>query len=389
MKDYLSIDELNKTYPVEAFSLPSRDKKATLNGQINWPNSDKNSPSIVLMCPGSGLHNRDYLVGESHTNSDFVFLTLAQELLESGLAVARYDCRGVSSHRRDARLNQPEFIVKKDLAFLEQFIDADIRGTVTPLSQYDDIFTIYDYLTQYTAAGDTTNILLLGHSEGGMNISRLIKHYRIRPQGVVLISPPLLSMPDIMQWQLYEREITWLKNIPHSNGIITFDDIKKGYGNSPHAFISTISKIIPYKGFWDYHDLENARAEGMKNFEDQRAAAMAQHDDDPWPAPAPFTQYAYAWWKQLFAPDATPELFNLKNTTFPVSIFLGTMDTQLDNQKQYAFFIEHRHDFPNIEISLLEGVGHTLGLHALMGPMADECMEKMMHAIHRIAVNDR
>ena len=78
MKDYLSIDEFNKLYRTELFSLQTKDSKACLHGQINWPASREKGIPIVLMCPGSGLHNRDYLIGESNTNNDFVFLALAQ-----------------------------------------------------------------------------------------------------------------------------------------------------------------------------------------------------------------------------------------------------------------------------------------------------------------------
>lgn len=387
MKNYLSIDEFNKLYRPEIFSLPTEDMKTSLNGQINWPNSHVKSTTIVILCPGSGLHNRDYLIGESNTNNDFVFLALAQELLDSGIAVARYDCRGVTSHRRDALLAQPEFIAKKDLAFLENFVDSDIRSTVTPLSQYDDIFTVYDFLIKNSVSMGITKIILLGHSEGGLNISRLIKHYKINPHGVILISPPILSMPEIMRWQLYERYIKWLEMIPHSNHIITFEDIKNGYGNSPLAFINNISKIIPYKGFWDSNDLDNFLGEGIKNFENQKTASLAHDDDEPWPAPAPapFTQFSYSWWKQSFIDDNSPEIFNLKDTKYPISIFLGDMDTQLDNEKQYSFFIENRHFFPNIEISLFAGAGHTLGLHALMGPVADDFMVKIISSAVKIA----
>ena len=385
MKDYLSIDEFNKLYRTELFSLQTKDSKACLHGQINWPASREKGISIVLMCPGSGLHNRDYLIGESNTNNDFVFLALAQELLNSGIAVARYDCRGVSSHRRDALLDEPEFILKKDLVFREHFVDCDIRSTVTPLSQYDDIFTIYEFLIQNSEILDISKVILLGHSEGGLNISRLIANYNVNPHGVILISPPVLSMTDVMRWQLYGRYIKWLKMIPHSNDVITFEDIKNGYGKSPQAFIDNLSKIIPYKGFWNNNDFDNFLKEGIINFEKQKAAALSHRDDEPWPAQAPFTQYAYSWWKQSFADDTTPEFFNLKNTTFPVFVFLGDMDTQLDNEKQYSFYVENRRFFPNVDMSLLAGVGHTLGLHALMGPVTDECMEKIVSSVLQIA----
>ncbi|UDJ84673.1 alpha/beta hydrolase [Kosakonia oryzae] len=386
MKACLSIEEFNQLYHGKQFSLKTMDGKACLNGQINWPLTyDKDMPiPIVILCPGSGLHNRDYLIGESNTNNDFVFLALAQELLNSGIAVARYDCRGVSSHRRDALLDEPEFILQKDLAYRERFVDCDIRRTVTPQSQCDDIFTIYEYLLENSKALGISEFILLGHSEGGLNISRMISRYNVSPIGVLLISPPILSMSDIMRWQLYERYIKWLKMIPHSGDVITFDDIKNGYGNSPQAFIDNISKIIPYKGFWDYSDLDKFLKEGEANYKTQKSAAFSHSDEEPWPSGAPFTQYSYSWWKQHFSDDNTPEFFNLKNTMFPVYIFLGDIDTQLDNEKQYSFYTQNRYVFPNVKISLLKGVGHTLGLHALMGPVTDECMEEIVMSVLQI-----
>lgn len=378
MKNYLSIAELNNLYPSTPFSLLTQDKKTHLNGQITWPYNPKDNTTVVLLCPGSGMHNRDYLIGESNTNGDFVFIALAQELLEAGMAVARYDCRGVSGHRRDPLLDKPEFMVKRDLAFLENFIDPEIRNTVTPRSQYDDIYTIYNFLLTHTQPARLTNVILLGHSEGGLNISRLVKNYAINPAGIILLAPPVLTLVEGMRWQLYERYIKWIKMIPHSNDIITIDDIKNGYGNSPQAFINDISKVIPYKGFWDDNDLNIALDKGVANFDNQKNAAQSHHDDDPWPAPAPFTQTSYLWWKQWFIEDTPPELFNLKETTCPVSIFLGSTDTQFDNETQYSFLIKNRQLFPNVTATLLTNVGHTLGLHALLGPIADDSMKKIV-----------
>lgn len=60
------------------------------------------------------------------------------------------------------------------------------------------------------------------------------------------------------------------------------------------------------------------------------------------------------------------------------------MDTQVNAAAEAARFERVKHRFPHVDITLLPDVGHTLGLHGLLGPMTTSCADLLVRTAHDI-----
>ncbi|MBX9447453.1 alpha/beta hydrolase [Dickeya chrysanthemi] len=382
MKTYLENDQLNEKYPAQTFALRSQDGNAILTGQINYPQAPTGRYPLIMLVPGSGMHNRHYLIGDSGSQADFVFTCLAQDFLAAGLAVLRFDGRGVKGHLRDKALDNPEYLFNRELAYQRLLIDAAVRQTVTPQSQCDDLYTLCRYALDLPHI-DRHNLILLGHSEGAINLSRLVARYPIAAKALMLVSPTFSSMKQLMEWQLIHRTVTWLKAIPHTGDRLTLEALKNGFGHSPLAFLQPISSLLPYKGYWDEADFDSMTTRLQASFEQQRDITLRHEDQEPWPADAPFTQSSYAWWKQWYQSE-TPEIEHLVQCQSRIICYFGMMDTQVNAAAEAALFERVKHRFPHVDITLLPDVGHTLGIHGLLGPMTESCAALLVQTAHDI-----
>ncbi|MEI7347657.1 hypothetical protein [Dickeya chrysanthemi] len=382
MKTYLENDQLNEKYPAQTFALRSQDGNAILTGQINYPQAPTGRYPLIMLVPGSGMHDRHYLIGDSGSQADFVFTCLAQDFLAAGLAVLRFDGRGVKGHLRDKALDNPEYLFNRELAYQRLLIDAVVRQTVTPQSQCDDLYTLCRYALDLPYI-NRHNLILLGHSEGAINLGRLVARYPIAAKALMLVSPTFSSMKQLMEWQLIHRTVTWLKAIPHTGDRLTLEALKNGFGHSPLAFLQPISSLLPYKGYWDEADFDSMTTRLQASFEQQRDITLRHEDQEPWPADAPFTQSSYAWWKQWYQSE-TPEIEHLVQCQSRIICYFGMMDTQVNAAAEAALFERVKHRFPHVDITLLPDVGHTLGIHGLLGPMTESCAALLVQTAHDI-----
>ena len=124
-------------YRSENVKFENEKDKITLAGTLTMPKSDGPFSAAVLIT-GSGPQDRDEsLMGHKP------FLVLADHLTKAGIAVLRYDERGVGKSTGDFKGSN-----SKDLA-------RDVEAAIEFLKQRDDI--------------DSNKIGLIGHSEGGLS----------------------------------------------------------------------------------------------------------------------------------------------------------------------------------------------------------------------------
>jgi uncharacterized protein len=128
-------------YHEEAVSYQNEAAGITLSGTLTMPTPNGCFPVVILIA-GYGPNDRDYtLMGHKR------FLVLADHLTRKGLAVLRFDKRGVGKSTGDYAA-----------ATSRDFAD-DVLAGIEYLKTRNDI--------------DSTNIGLIGHSEGGMIASML------------------------------------------------------------------------------------------------------------------------------------------------------------------------------------------------------------------------
>src|SRR5689334_19320413 len=78
------------------FEIPTRDGLTRLTGRIDLPAGGGDARcSAVLMVPGGWFMDRDGYMGGSGTERDLLYRELAKDLVAAGIAVVRYDNRGV------------------------------------------------------------------------------------------------------------------------------------------------------------------------------------------------------------------------------------------------------------------------------------------------------
>ncbi|WP_192348596.1 S9 family peptidase [Algoriphagus sp. Y33] len=130
--------EPKKPYPYisENVTFENRQAKITLAGTLTLPHDKGNFPAVVLIS-GSGPQNRDEeLMGHKP------FLVLSDYLTRNGIAVLRFDDRGFGESTGDfSSATTADF-------------STDVASAIAYLKSRKEI--------------DTTNIGLIGHSEGGL-----------------------------------------------------------------------------------------------------------------------------------------------------------------------------------------------------------------------------
>lgn len=146
-----------------------------LPGTLTIPKGKGPFPAVVLV-HGSGPNDRDNSMGGAKT-----FRDLAVGLAKHNIAVIRYEKR------------TREHALKSDKAFLtvkEETVD-DALAAVKRLQEDPHI--------------DANRIFVLGHSQGGMLVPRILEQDRSASiHGAILMAGPSKPLEDIMLWQ-YEH----------------------------------------------------------------------------------------------------------------------------------------------------------------------------------------
>lgn len=146
-----------------------RSDELRICGTLTRPTTEKPCPAVVLI-HGSGPHTRDEIIGPHQ-----VFRVLAEYLSRRGIAVLRYDKRGVA------------------------YSDGHY-ASATSLDFADDAEAAFNFLNARPDI-DSHNIGLIGHSEGGL-IAQVVASRVPQVAFVVLMAAPGLSAEDTLAAQV-------------------------------------------------------------------------------------------------------------------------------------------------------------------------------------------
>ncbi len=158
-------------YISENIEIRNEPDRCSLQGTLSYPKSAGRKPAVILIS-GSGQQDRDGTIFGHKT-----LLVLAHHLTELGLAVLRYDDRGVGGSQAC------------DLA----------RATSEDFSR--DVVAAYQYLRRHPSV-DPEQIGLLGHSEGAM-IAQLVASKNSDIAFVVFLAGPGVPGDELYAKQLY------------------------------------------------------------------------------------------------------------------------------------------------------------------------------------------
>ena len=284
-----------------------------LTGYLTLPDGNGPHPAVALIS-GSGAQDRD-----SNLFGFKTFTVIADRLARQGIAVLRFDDRGVGGSSGDS------------LQATIQDRAQDVRAAVELLQSRDDI--------------DPELIGLMGHSEGGM-IAPLVASRNDSISFVVLVAAPAVAVDAVLRAQLVE--------MLNADGA-TQEQLELAQAQQE----LTLRAVASGEG-WD-EVVEMARQTAQQQIEalpEARREAIA--DIDLYVETAIREQIKSvqsAWFKSLVEYDPAPVLREL---TVPVLAVYGELDTQVPAAMNASAFSEAiaEADNPDYTVVTLLGVNH-------------------------------
>jgi hypothetical protein len=322
------------------FEIPTRDGRTRLAGQIDLPTvvGGARYPA-VLMVPGGWFMDRDGYMGGSGTERDLIYRDLAKDIVAAGIAVVRYDNRGVRCNEMTmppCPEGSSELEVSKH--YLNACVDSDVRQTVTVQTQMDDVEDVWAFTANHPRI-EPARALIWAHSEGCGNTARLIGARRICPRGVLFVGTATEDPVGLVHWQTVdqyaEHVMGWDAD---GDGRVTDADVERRFATDPLFAAVGMSRevLTPTDEGWTR---ESIRARFAGEYEAMKATALATPDDAPYPDPAPEFRMVAAsnnWWKQWFE-DTAPMIDHLAGYLGHASFHIGGIDSQNSGERQLAF----------------------------------------------------
>jgi len=299
-------------YVVEDVSVPTASDRVTLSGTLTLPHGPGPFPGAVLVS-GSGPQDRnEALMGHKP------FLVLADHLTRRGIAVLRYDDRGVGESTGDFATATSEEFAADALSAVE-FLANDARV-------------------------DPRSVGIIGHSEGGL----IAPMTAVRSDAVgfiVLLAGPGLPGRDIIQLQgtlIGEA----MKMDPEVMAV-------------SRALRDTLFDIVaaepdPYRAA---HLLREATTRARAGVSEEVRARMDQGVDPEEAVEAMIRQVNSPWFRFFLTYDPRP---NLSAVRVPVLALNGTKDLQVPyrvNLHEIGRALEKGGN-PDVTIQALEGLNH-------------------------------
>jgi pimeloyl-ACP methyl ester carboxylesterase len=321
------------------FEIPTRDGRTRLTGQVDLPTAVATRYPAVLMAPGGWFMDRDGYMGGSGTERDLVYRDLAKDLGAAGMAVVRYDNRGVRCNEMTmppCPEGSTELEVTKH--YLHACVDPEVRQTVSVQTQLDDLEDVWAFVVNHVSI-DRKRTIIWAHSEGGLNAARLIGDRRIRPLGIIFVGTATETPMGLLRWQVVDRYAEQVMNWDaDGDGRVTEADVERQFQTD--ALFNSVGTsrdvLIPPAEGWT---LESIRARFAREYEAMKAAALARPDDAPYPdqtAGFPMVAASNHWWRQWFE-DTTPIIDHLAGYLGRAVFHIGGLDTQSPGERQYAF----------------------------------------------------
>lgn len=271
-------------YVVEEVTFPSGD--ISLSGTLTLPSTEGLHPVVVLVS-GSGPQDRDESLGGGIAIKPFRLL--ADALTRAGIAVLRYDDRGVGESTGDFAT-----AVTTDFA-------GDAEAAIAYLLSRDEI--------------DPDQIGLIGHSEGGL-VAAMLGARSEDLDFIISLAGPGVNGRDVLRLQnerIYAAEGATQEQIDAQLAFI--DELFTVLGD-PEA----MEAVIYESTLEQLESLPEEERASLGNLEDYARTLTTQL----------VQQYAAAWFESFLNYDPAPDW---AQTTIPVLAIFGEKDVQVDAEQ--------------------------------------------------------
>ena len=297
-------------YDVEEVSVENREAGVTLSGTLTTPKGDGPYPLAILVS-GSGKQNRN-----SEILGHKSFLVISDFLTREGIAVLRYDDRGV----------------EKSTGNHGKSTTADFAGDANSVFQYAKTLDKID----------NSKIGIIGHSEGGM-IAPLVASQNLDLGYVVSLAGPGVPISDLMTNQnvmvLEKRGMspegleTTKKNLPFIYSIVNQD-------KEPQQLFDPLIKAV--HRFYD--ELSEVDQKLLAPSKDSYYMSLAQSFFTP-------------WFRYFLASDPAE---SWQKTKCPVLALNGSEDIQIEAISNTSAIMENLAISENnkAQIKIVDGLNH-------------------------------
>lgn len=281
-------------------SFENRKAQITLKGTLTKPKGEGQFPAVILINGSGALNRNSELMGHRP------FLVIADHLTRNGIAVLRFDERGVGESG-----GEYEGATTYDLA--------------------EDVAAGYGYLKTRSDV-DVSKIGLIGHSEGGM-IAPMVAANNPEISFVIMLAGPAMPISDLMLLQkaLIERKMGVSEMVIENGQKINsgaFEIVK----SSKEGDTTLLSKLSAY--YTEAYENE---------LSDQMMQSIMDQMSDPW---------------MINFLKMDPEVY-LKNVKCPVLAINGDKDLQVPAENlAYLRDILRENGNKNIKIATLDDHNH-------------------------------
>lgn len=277
------------TVPYTEAEVTFQNGDITLAGTLTLPEGDGPHPAILLVT-GSGPQDRDSSLAPVSTMRPFRLI--ADELARAGIAVLRYDDRGVGR-------STGVF----DEATMSDFT-ADAAAGIDFLLGHDEI--------------DAGQVGILGHSEGGMVASGLAAHVDSELAFIVLLAAPGVSGRDVL---FLQNE----KLLRQSGATDDQINAQRNFLDEAIELVNaedweTLESILRTTITMQYDALPDSQRAALGNIQGQIDATTT----------AQMQSFRSGWFGSFVNYDPQPDWAQV---TVPVLAFYGGLDIQVDAEQ--------------------------------------------------------
>ena len=318
----------------------------TTDAQLTYPSVGEGPFPGVLLVHGSGNTDMDeYLPPEISDTEEGsrIFLQIAEYLSERGIAVLRYNKRGVG--------------LKGTILDVGVFLNTTFQDLLQDAEKALEVLMLQPEV-------DVNDITILGHSEGTW-IAPKIAIEDTRVKKIVLMSAAAHNLYDIIYFQLVERAIDQFQEIDtDDDGLLSIQEVIVLQSVIVDQLIENST------GEWLWLPGIDPNGDGYVSIKEERLPQWEQMFE--WYISAEYP--LYKWLQSHFALESNLDLIG----EVPASILIlqGEGDTQTPVSE--ALFLEQRLTevmHPDHTLVTYPGLGHTFypreGLLQWLGPIQD------------------
>lgn len=202
----------------------------------------------------------------------------------------------------------------------------------------DDVDDVWSFAASHSRL-DPGRALVWAHSEGALNVARLIGRGRLNPRGIQFVGSITESPASVFRWQTIERYVEHVMGWDEDgDGRVMSGDVQRRLPGDPlFAAVGMREEVVaaPSDGWTSKSLYECFAAE----YEKMKADSFARPDDAPYPDAAPELRVVAAsnnWWKQWFM-DETPLIDHLSEYGGQAAFHIGGLDSQNPGRRQWSF----------------------------------------------------